>query len=484
MSVPHPPDVLRTVLDGCASDERAALIHRDAAGDLQRMTWKEVASAANRMASDIRRHGFRAGDRLIHACGNTREGVIVALASLRAGTIEVPLDPQSHAAQRESQIRCVDGRWYEPSSPGRLASFDIEPNHSPDAAAIILFTSGSTGQPRGVTLSRRNLFSNAAAKLAAVPQSSADVRLTLLPLWHAYARTCDMMTWLLSRCTLAIGLGWDGLVSLGDEVSPTMMNTVPSLASRLDQYAGDSRFLQTLRVLGCGGATMPPAVFQSYRSRGITVIHGYGLTEMSPVVCSATPTNSRIGYVGTAVDGCQLKIDAQGQIVVRGSGVMRGYWNDPDATRDKFINGWLQTGDCGELDAEDHQVKICGRMDDRITLSNGLKFFPEPIEHVLASLPGVRHALLVPGERHVDLFVEFDSPVRSTEQGYVDFDEALASIPRWQRPRSIRTATFSNQSHLFTPKGTLRRRAAIAAVSMSVEGKTPVQPSADIRSER
>jgi len=456
-----------------SSGDRPALVYRDEQENVKTLSWSELLLQTALMVCEIDRQGFVPGDRLVHSFGNRQQGVLVALASLIAGTIEVPLDPATTSSERDTLLRILDGRFFETTKaldPSRLSG-DLflqlrqrEASYPLHWPAIILFTSGSTGAPRGATLSRSNLFSNAQAKLLAAPQKRFDTRLTVLPLWHAYARTCDLMTWLLSGCCLAIGHGWEGWQSLSQMVKPTLINTVPSLASRLLQTAMGTEATSRLRMLGCGGAIMPESLFHRFSEQGITVIHGYGLTEASPVVCSATPQDSKSGFVGKPVDGCETRIGRGGKLEVRGHGVMLGYWNDGEATRQKINDGWLDTGDCVEIDSTDGQFRILGRIDDRITLSNGLKFFPGPIEQRISTLQGILHSLLLPNDRHVDLIIDIDPAVRDVQAGWGDVELALNEFPQWQRPQHIHVAAspFSSNAELITPKGTLRRKRAVA----------------------
>ena len=466
---------------------RPALVGVDSGGRVVRHTWRDLFAQVLVTIRRIDRQGFSVGDRVVHSFGNTCSGVIVALASLVKGTIEVPLDPKATLQEREALLRLVDGRLLEgegefdqpeecvdvsPSNAWVSELITQESGLSPDHAALILFTSGSTGKPRGVLLSRGNLFSNAQGKLAAVPQTREDVRLTVLPLWHAYARTCDLMTWLITGGTLAIGQGWDGWETLATEVTPTLINTVPSLASRLRDEAFDTPATRSLRLLGCGGAAMTTELFDDYRQAGITVIQGYGLTEASPVVCSASPWNARAGVVGLPVMGCQSRINDAGCLEVAGTGVMIGYWQDDEATASKICAGWLQTGDCAEVDPFDGQYRILGRSDDRITLSNGLKFFPGPIEQRLGLHPSIRHAILLPHDRHVTLYlevsdaVEFDSAI-SGQALLADVERMLNAFPAWQRPREVHLLSrpISDIAGALTAKGTLCRPIVLKALS-------------------
>ncbi len=440
--------------------ERPALVYVDSIGDVQTSSWRQLVGDVAGLLSAIDKSGFLPGDCLAHSFGNTRAGVLVALASLIAGTIEVP--------SQDADI----GRYFDPDAIDLAAPLDYshfsrfanrEQPFAPDHPALVLFTSGSTGEPRGVTLSRQNLFSNARAKLLAAPQFTSDVRITVLPICHAYARTCDLMTWLLSGCTLAITQGWDGWQQLAPTVRPTLVNTVPSFASRLIDQSG-SHDLGGIRMLGCGGAALSTASFAWFHEQSITVIQGYGLTEASPVVCSATPLNSRPSFVGCPVDGCQTRVHGDGQLEVRGIGVMLGYWNDVAATNASIRDGWLQTGDCVEIDPLDGQFRILGRTDDRITMSNGRKFFPGPIEQRIVALPGILHAMLTARDRHIELLIDVDARLCNLDTSLAEIEKAIRDVPAWQRPRSIRVSPrpFADIPNAITAKGNLRRQAIIA----------------------
>ncbi len=438
------------------------------------LSWIDLVCAAESMIQRLEKLGFCRGDRVVHTYGNRTEGLVVAIASLIAGTVEVPLDPTTPANEIISVAKRVKGRWLEAdgttlamrSNETLLRSFRrrLQPREYAHPA-LILFTSGTTGEPQGVVLSQKNLICNANAKLAAAPQTRDDVRLTVLPIWHAYARTCDVMTWLISGCTLAIDLGWEGFQRLAPAVAPTLLNTVPSLAYRLvenefQRHAPRSKAVSRLRMLGCGGAALAASAFDALTSQGVTVIQGYGLTEASPVVCSATPDNARAGHVGRPVDGCETRVDKNGQLWVRGDGVMVGYWDNEEATSKKIVNGWLDTGDCVEVDPVDGQFRILGRVDDRITLSNGRKVFPLPIEQRVQRIAGVRHAMVVPHDRHLCVYIDAENPLAHEQtvwQGMVM--NAVADLPDWQRPRNVIffPQPLADCRDLLTSKGTLRR---------------------------
>ncbi len=449
-----------------------------------------VASAARRLELEFSRRP--AAPRVVgHFCTNRIADVLVALAAMATAAVECPFDPRDRSSDprdRSSAWDEVGGVWLDESwkddleseavrrfgrpfdrdaldeerallgspRPHRIAS---RSPHDFDAAAIILWTSGTTSRPKGVTLSHRNLVGNAAAKLRAVPQSASDVRFTSLPLCHAYARTCDFGTWLLSGCTLAVTLGFDGWRRLGPAVRPTIANVVPSLAERLLDTSAAVVGTDRLRLLGCGGAAMAPAAFESWRARGVTVIQGYGLTEAGPVICSATPDDAVPGMVGRPVDGWETRL-RDGRLFVRGPHVMLGYWGAPEATAAKVdAEGWLDTGDLAETDGETGQLRVLGRADDVIVLPSGRKIHPSSVEQVLRSVAGVRHAVVVwRGEKLIGwLDLEpgrsLDAPLRG------EIKVAESRLAAWQRPSVYRrfVPPLSVSSGELTGKGTVRR---------------------------
>ncbi|TWU59129.1 Long-chain-fatty-acid--CoA ligase [Rubripirellula tenax] len=391
------------------------------AGELITATWAELARAVDARSAAFSNLPF---SRI--PSDNTFEQIVDILAAMRAGVMEVSVDPRS-----------------APMADGPV---DVGGD-----AAIVLQTSGTTSQPKGVVLTHDNLYGNAAAKLAAVPQSNDDVRLTVLPLSHAYARTSDFGTWLISGCTLAVTHGFEGLIQLAPLVSPTLMNVVPSIAYRLLQHDLDAIGLERLRLLGCGGAPISVAAFEQFKRLGVTVIQGYGLTETGPVICSATPDNATAGFVGDFVDGWEHEI-RDGELFVRGPHVMKGYWGDEQATRNKVdAEGWLRTGDLVQRDAATGQLQILGRVDDVIVMDNGRKISPSPIERDVEQLAGVRHAMLVWRTR-LELWIDGDASETEIRALLLKHPECRrATVHRFDPPLSI------EQGEL-TAKGTIRRK--------------------------
>lgn len=351
---------------------------------------------------------------------------------------------------------------------------ELEQNDAPfasvDAPANILFTSGTTGNSRGVTLSHRNLISNALAKLDAMPEFATDVRLNFLPFAHAYARTCELTTWLVTGSTLHTARNIEHCMHVVESVSPTLINGVPHfyqhLHSRWKAVDGTTESLRRLlgtriRRLASGGAALPPAIRNDFDLAGLPIFQGYGLTETSPVVCSnrdETATQPQVLHeVGSPVVGNELRIDSDNQLWVRGDCVMLGYWNDPEATGKKIVDGWLRTGDLAEWipskpnigSDKTHEimsgatVRILGRSDDAIVLSTGDKVHPASIETLLMEQFAFDRCLLIGTDRpYLVLVAQMSSQVSermvlSPANAIEEMNRVLGDLSKFERPRKV-----------------------------------------------
>jgi long-chain acyl-CoA synthetase len=384
---------------------------------------------------------------------NSREWILVELACSFLNAIHAPIDPrvppeQARAiiADIQPDLLIVDMRsggdqanlvsddvrrwqlcsrdlnewihsWITKSSASDLHSKDSHvhsdsavENFSETDIANILFTSGTTSRPKGVMLSHGNLVSNAIAKLDAMPQFATDHRLNVLPFSHAYAKTCELATWLISASSLEILNGSAMLLEQMEVAKPTLLNAVPILFKRIRaewlKRGGDAPALHKLtggrmRQLASGGAPLEQTLRFAFEEAGMPIYQGYGLTEAGPVVCSNRSgailgvSDRCLDGVGPVVPGMEVRIDDDRRLWVRGTGVMAGYWNDPVATQNRIKDGWLDTGDVAEQD-ELGWVRILGRSDDTIVLENGYKIDPLTAEQLLCGIEGVRDCVLVP----------------------------------------------------------------------------------------
>jgi len=372
--------------------------------------------------------------------------------------------------------------------------------------AQMLFTSGTSGEPKGVLLSHRNLVSNAFAKLEAAPQYAQDLRLNILPFCHAYARTCELSTWVLSKSRLAIANGWNDFIRQARELQPTLINLVPHLASKLlhhekskQQLAPSeiaSRLGGKVRLLQVGGAPLPDDLWYELDKSGLPPLQGYGLTEASPVVCSNRAGKQRPGTIGPPVAGVELRVDALGQLWVRGDGIMLGYYGDQAATQARIEDGWLATGDLVERDEFGH-YRLKGRISEFVVLSTGRKVTPELIEGRLENIGCIDRALIAGEDRpHIvaliwpawsnlpsSLFADDSRDYHSLDLGAFHrlladlIHHALADLPYYVHPRKFIVVCESMDSSLVTPKGSLRRKLAISRYRSQIDNAYSVTPN-------
>ncbi|HVT29739.1 MAG TPA: AMP-dependent synthetase/ligase, partial [Lacipirellulaceae bacterium] len=400
-------------------------------GQLHWRTWREVATDAATLAAKIRAAGVALGDRVAHVSENRYEWIITDLALHLAGAVHVPIHATLSGQQIAEQITDCGARLAFVSSEDLLAKFatrfdhqipvwlhDERPSTAPtptsafppprivhpasSSLATILYTSGTTGRPRGVMLSHHNLACNAATVCAAHGVDPNHTLLCVLPLSHIYARTCDLYTWIVSGSRLVLAESRDTLVRDCQLAQPTALNAVPFVYQRVmeavcnnaaidEPTALRSVFGPQMKMLFCGGAPVAPDVEAWYTTCGRPLLTGYGMTEASPVVAVSTCRERRVGTVGPVLPGVEVHIADDGEILVRGPNIMLGYWKDEAATADAIRDGWFHTGDLGELDA-DGFLTVRGRKKELIVLSTGKKVSPTRVEGLLTTSPFIDQA--------------------------------------------------------------------------------------------
>lgn len=321
----------------------------------------------------------------------------------------------------------------------------------PDDLATIIYTSGTTGQPKGVMLTHANIISNVLSTEQVLPMFPSDVALSFLPLSHSFERTV-LYKYLLCGVTVRFAESLETLPRDLLQVQPTVMTGVPRVFEKtrariMETVAGqpalkrwlfgwamsvgrarsralfdkrpvpgsvaaqhalaDRLVLSTLRAkLGgrlrmvvTGSAPLPVPIGEFFHAAGLNLVEGYGLTETSPVVTANPIDRIRLGTVGPPIPDVEVRIADDGEILVRGPNVMRGYYNKPDATREALRDGWFHTGDIGQLDAAGY-LRITDRKKDLIVTSGGKKIAPQPIEASLTSDPLVGEAVLLGDRRN------------------------------------------------------------------------------------
>lgn len=308
----------------------------------------------------------------------------------------------------------------------------------PDSIATIVYTSGTTGTPKGVMLSHRNIIFDSASSLKRLPERPVRLALCVLPLSHVLERMLSY-SYLFRGIPIAYGDPHD-LKELLPLHRPTVMGAVPrilekiresieakiatmpahrrkissfllkvgydrldkrpTLRRRLHPIADALMFRKIRRELGgieafiCGGAWLNPELERYFQALGFIVVQGYGLTETAPVITCNEYGRERPGSVGPPIEGVEVKIDAEGEILTRGANVMKGYFRDPEATAKAFRDGWFATGDFGRLDADGY-LTITGRRKEMLVLSNGKNIYYAPIEQALAKCSYIEQAFFV-----------------------------------------------------------------------------------------
>jgi long-chain acyl-CoA synthetase len=376
----------------------------------RRVTYAELDRASAQVARRLAADGVRPGDRVALMVPNVPEFAAAYYGILRAGAIAVPLDVDlTRHELRATLADCGAGlliAWrdlrshYEPAwlvAPGSFFD-DEEPVAAVERAAgdtaVILYTSGTTGEPKGAELTHANLTANASITAELFGYGAADAVLAALPLAHAFGQTCTLNAPLLAGARIV----------LADRFEPrdgiTVLVAVPSMYARL-LADGAARRTRTLRLCISGGAPLAPELLEACeQALGVRLLEGYGLTETSPLASfNRLEDPPRPGSVGTPVDGVEMRLRdvsgaGVGEIVIRGHNVMKGYWNLPEATRAVLSDdGWLRTGDLAEVDA-DGAFRIVGRSKDLI-IRDGRNVHPREIEDVLHGHPEVLEAAVL-----------------------------------------------------------------------------------------
>jgi long-chain acyl-CoA synthetase len=294
------------------------------------------------------------------------------------------------------------GRRASSGSPARV--IERERSLGRDSLATLIYTSGTTGNPKGVMLSHGNILSNVESTLSISDTRPDDIHLSWLPYSHIYARTVDHYTMIHAGEVLCVAESVATLLENLAETQPTWMTSVPrfyekvwSMVERLPledrKRALRGTFGPRLRQLSSGGAPLPAHIAQGFFEAGIPLLEGYGLTESSPVICFNRLESYKVGTVGQAIPGVEVKIAPDGEILTRGPHVMQAYWRNPEATAEAIRDGWLHTGDVGHLDA-DGFLTITDRKKDLIITSLGKNIAPAEIERLLVSDPYIDQAVV------------------------------------------------------------------------------------------
>lgn len=289
------------------------------------------------------------------------------------------------------------------NQPESLASSDL----SDEDTATILYTSGTTGMPKGAVLTHRNLGSNIRSTASSIRVTRDEVALSALPLSHSYGLTISVIPWLCGLTTIL--MRWFDAGKIFEETERHHIRTmtgVPAMFIQLLNHPKAPQFnVRSWKRLQTGAAPCPEEVLKAFREKfGVHLYEGYGLTEASPIVSAQAPhMEVKYGSVGPPIEGVQVKIrddferelppGSPGEITVKGPGVMKGYLKDPEETERALRGGWLHTGDIGYID-EAGYLYIVERKKDLI-ITGGFNLYPSEVEKVLERNPAVEEAAVV-----------------------------------------------------------------------------------------
>ncbi len=442
-------------------------------------SFRQAAAAMHAFAALLVREGVRPGDRVGLQSENRPEWGLAYMAILETGAVVVPID----AALKEHEVgeilatagatRAVVSARLHPVlaavKTSRLPSLGLvgldpiegladwdgaqaafagatarEGGAEPQDLAVIIFTSGTTGQAKGVMLSHANLLSNAEGVARTIDCGPGDRMLSVLPMHHTFESTIGFLCPLRTGGAVCYARGLDSKQLREDMRSScaTIFVAVPLLYEKLLSaihkriaeaplprrllvlgLVGVTRLvrlltgfrvggtllrslrekagLQHIRIFACGAAPLAPHVFWGFTDLGWTMLEGYGLTETSPVTCLNLPRKPNPGGVGWPLMGVEVRIDrpdaeGNGEIAVRGPNVMLGYYGSPEATAEVLRDDWFYTGDLGRF-LPDGRVKITGRLKNMIATAAGKKIYPEEVEVQLADSPYVLEVVVVGG---------------------------------------------------------------------------------------
>jgi long-chain acyl-CoA synthetase len=478
--------------------------------DEQAFSYRQLAEASERVAGLLAAHGVRPGDRVAVMLPNLPEFAFVYYGVLRAGGVVVPMNPLLKAREvayylSDSGARMV---FASPaaapevsaaleSAPGAalvvveadsfgqlLADQERAPavvDRASDDTAVILYTSGTTGQPKGAELTHGNLVANVEVSQSDLVQLSADdVVFGGLPLFHSFGQTVTLNTSMAAGATLVLLPRFDAATAAGllANHGATVFAGVPTMYAALLGLPAAPE-LPGLRVCVSGGAALPVEVLNRFEERfGSEVLEGYGLSETSPVASFNRPGGLRKpGSIGFPVTGVEMQVvDASGapvapgevgEIAIRGHNVMKGYWNKPDAT-DAVLDdeGWFRTGDVGRVDSDGFYFIVDRKKD--LIIRGGFNIYPREIEEVLYEHPEVAEAAVI-GIPHPQYGEEVGAAVALRPGATVSEAElrdfVKAQVAAYKYPRHV----WFVDALPMGPTGKILKREIVPPVTFEVE---------------
>jgi long-chain acyl-CoA synthetase len=426
-------------------------------------TYAELLDSASRAAVYLAANGIAKGDRVVFWGGNRPEWVAAFFGAQMLGAVVIPLDVRSqeqlltrieqqtqpkHMLLGHEQAASLKGSHpphtlFEELRPKlRGVAPELAPPSAPgaDDTSQLVFTSGTTGNPKGVVLTHKNIVSNTLMTQTRVPPTPRHRVLSLLPLSHMFEQTTGLFTPLSggASITYVTSLRPDVIFAAMQTHRITNMSCVPQILQlfragiereirkqgkqqafeRLHGVAGrlplgirrilfrslHQRLGGSFEFFSSGGAYLDPDLALWWEALGVKVLQGYGMTEAAPIVACHWVNKRNPRSVGKPAPGVDMRIAEDGEVLVRGDNLSPGYWQNPEATAEAFVDGWYHTGDLGAFDAS-RWLYLRGRKKNIIVLGNGMNVYPEDVEHALLADMRVKDAVVLGLTRDKDIEV-------------------------------------------------------------------------------
>jgi malonyl-CoA/methylmalonyl-CoA synthetase len=424
------------------------------------MSAAELEDVSRRVAGRLRAAGIQPGERMLFSAGTSLGLVVAHVAALRAGIVVVP----ANTAYRERELAHLvadsapaaallddpeRARWARAAATGELLVVgpdvdlpDGDPGQLdiawPEDPALIGYTSGTTGVPKGAVLSHANLLAGSESVGLAWRWSAEDRLVLALPLFHSHGLCVGLHGTLLAGASavLLARFDVDAVLDAAAEHAATLFFGVPTMYRRL---ARSPRLpeLGRLRLCVSGSAPLPAELHRALTERsGQEVLERYGMTETLMNVSNPYDGERRPGSVGLPLPGVEVRL-LEGEILVRGPNVFGGYWRRLDATTESFSDGWFRTGDLGDLDPDGY-LRILGRSKELI-ITGGLNVYPREVEDVLMSHPDVAEVAVLgkPSDEWGEVVTAFvvSNAERPAAEPLLEF--AAERLAGFKRPRRV-----------------------------------------------
>ncbi|SDD05443.1 long-chain-fatty-acid--CoA ligase [Rhodococcus tukisamuensis] len=469
----------------------------------ERLSYEELNNRANQVANLLVSRGIEPGDKVALSCPNLPHFPIVYYGILKAGAVVVPLNVLLKGREIAYHLTDSDAKAYfcfegsadlpigeyghagfaqapecremfvltaDPAAPSAIEGVESAGQvlaaqpvqfetvvREPADTAVILYTSGTTGKPKGAELTHSNMVLNAMAANRLFDSSPMrhDTSLLTLPLFHSFGQTVSMNAGLAVGSTLVMLPRFEpaAALELMERESITIFAGVPtmywSLLGALEEGVDVERIARNMRRAISGGAALPVEILTRFKERfGVQILEGYGLSETSPLALFSDPERDpRPGSIGVPVWGIEARLvdrdwntvtgtDEVGELALRGHNVMKGYYNRPEATSEVTDNGWFRTGDLAKVD-EDGFYYIVDRAKDMI-VRGGFNVYPREIEEVLMAHEAVSLAAVVgvPDERHgeeIKAFVILEPGSQTAEAELIEWTKEQMAAYKYPR---------------------------------------------------